>query len=105
MTPANVVLLFQDSDTGKAYCRTLSQWEVNLVLAQLQALDGDALKAIEIEPVIIRGAGVSEEKAKRILEKKSSLHLAAREGVRGFLEMAKEYQRAHDYVPQQEKKK
>lgn len=98
---ANPVLLLTDADTGKAYARPLNQWEQNLVLQQLQALDGGALKLTEIAPCIIRGVNVSEERAQvllcdqqqreardRIVEKQQRLHLVAREGVDGLQQMA-----------------
>lgn len=64
----NPVLLVSDEATGKAYARQLSPWEQNLVLQQLQALDGGALKMTEIAPVIVRGVNVSEERARQIVE-------------------------------------
>lgn len=98
---ANPVLLLTDAVTGKAYARPLDQWEQNLVLQQLQALDGGALKLTEIAPCIIRGVNVSEERAQvllrdqqqreardRIAEKQQRLHLVAREGVDGLQQMA-----------------
>lgn len=85
----NPVLLVSDEATGKAYARQLSPWEQNLVLQQLQALDGGALKMTEIAPVIIRGVNVSEERARHIVEKQQSLHLSARTGVQAFEDMAK----------------
>ncbi len=66
----NPVLLVSDEATGKAYARQLSPWEQNLVLQQLQALDGGALKMTEIAPVIVRGVNVSEERARQIVEKR-----------------------------------
>lgn len=68
----NPVLLVSDEATGKAYARQLSPWEQNLVLQQLQALDGGALKMTEIAPVIVRGVNVSEERARHIVEKQTT---------------------------------
>lgn len=53
--PENVAIVLADKDTGKAYYRPLTQWETNLVLMQLQALDDDKLKLIECEPFILKG--------------------------------------------------
>lgn len=110
----NAVLIFTDGKTGHAYARQLNQWETNLVLAQLQALDDGAVKATRIEPVLIRSAGMTEERAQevaevqrraakeleilpraisgrtpgRIVEKQATLHEAARTGVDAFIGMA-----------------
>lgn len=66
--PENVVLVFTDGNTGKPYARQLSAWESRLVMAQMAALDGDELKAVEIAPFIMRSADLSEEEAQRIAE-------------------------------------
>ena len=53
--PENVAIVFTDGNTGKAYARTLQPWEATLVLGQLQAIDDvGALKAIEVEPFMLR---------------------------------------------------
>lgn len=65
---SNAVIVMTDAATGKPYARVLSDFETNLVLAQLQALDDGALKAQEIAPFILRGANVSEERAREIVE-------------------------------------
>ena len=82
---SQAVIIVTDEDTGKPYARQLSAWEINLELSQLQALDGGALKAVEVAPFILRGASVSEERAQRILQKQNSLHLGAREGVEALI--------------------
>lgn len=63
----NGVVILEDEANGKAYARQLNGWEQNLVLAQLQALDGGALKVVEIAPIIVRGANVSEARARQIM--------------------------------------
>lgn len=52
VTVTNVAVVFTTAD-GKANMRKLSEWESTLVLAQLQELDGGALKATEIQPVLL----------------------------------------------------
>lgn len=63
----NVVILMSDAVTGIAYARELSPFEVNLIVRQLQALDNGELKLIEVEPVIIRSKGMSDERAAQLL--------------------------------------
>lgn len=48
-----VAVVFQDND-GKARARMLTVWEANLVLGQLQALDGGTLHAREVTPFELR---------------------------------------------------
>lgn len=64
----NAAIVMTDAVTGKPYARPLTDFETNLVLAQLQALDDGQLKAREIEPFILRSVGVSEERAREIAE-------------------------------------
>lgn len=84
----NGAVVMTDTDTGKPYARVLSAWELNLVLSQLQALDGETLKAREVVPFILRTPNVSEAKARRIAEKQAGLHHAARGGVQALVDMA-----------------
>jgi hypothetical protein len=77
-----------DTDTGKPYARVLSAWELNLVLSQLQALDGETLNAREIAPFVIRTPGVSQANAERIAEKQAGLHHVARHGTQALIDMA-----------------
>jgi len=84
----NAAIVMTDSDTGKPYARPLSAWELNLVLSQLQALDGGALKAREIAPFVLHSVGVSPQQAQRIAEKQAGLQQAARQGVQAFEDMA-----------------
>lgn len=84
----NGAVVMTDTDTGKPYARSLSAWELNLVLSQLQALDGETLKAREVVPFILRTPNVSEVKARRIAEKQAGLHHAARGGVQALVDMA-----------------
>lgn len=85
----NAAIVMTDTDTGKPYARPLSQWELNLVLSQLQALDGGALKAREIAPFVMRTPGISQADAERIANKQAGLHYVAGEGVQAFEDMAK----------------
>jgi len=85
----NAAIVMTDTDTGKPYARQLSAWELNLVLSQLQALDGGALKAREIAPFVMRTTGVSQADAERIAQKQAGLHHVARNGVQAFVDMAK----------------
>lgn len=71
-------VVMTDSETGKPYARFLSPMELNLVLGQLQALDGGALNAREVAPFIMRTTGVSQGDAERIAEKRAGLHVVAR---------------------------
>lgn len=64
----NAAIVMTDTDTGKPYARQLSAWELNLVLSQLQALDGGALKAREIAPFVMRTPGVTEDEARQLIE-------------------------------------
>lgn len=84
----NAAIVMTDSDTGKPYARPLSAWELNLVLSQLQALDGGALKAREIAPFVMRTVGISQEAAERIANKQAGLHYVARQGAKAFEDMA-----------------
>lgn len=84
----NAAIVMTDTDTGKPYARPLSAWELNLVLSQLQALDGGALKAREIAPFVMRTVGISQEAAERIANKQSGLHYVARQGAKAFEDMA-----------------
>jgi len=84
----NAAIVMTDTDTGKPYARPLSAWELNLVLSQLQALDGGALKAREIAPFVLHSVGVSPQQAQRIAEKQAGLQQAARQGVQAFEDMA-----------------
>lgn len=84
----NAAIVMTDTDTGKPYARPLSAWELNLVLSQLQALDGGALKAQEIAPFVLHSVGVSPQQAQRIAEKQAGLQQAARQGVQAFEDMA-----------------
>lgn len=84
----NAAIVMTDTDTGKPYARPLSQWELNLVLSQLQALDGGALKAREIAPFVMRTVGISQEAAERIANKQAGLHYIARQGAQGLVDMA-----------------
>lgn len=81
-------VVMTDSETGKPYARFLSPMELNLVLGQLQALDGGALNAREVAPFIMRTTGVSQGDAERIAEKRAGLHVVAREGTQAFVDMA-----------------
>lgn len=67
----NCAVVMTDSDTGKPYVRLLTDFEANLVLGQLQALDEGKLKCREIVPFILRTVNVSEEKAKRIISNRT----------------------------------
>ena len=53
--PENAAVVFTDANTGKAYARVLNEWETQLVLGQLQAIDdAGGLNAREVEPFILR---------------------------------------------------
>jgi hypothetical protein len=84
----NGAVVMTDTDTGKPYARVLSAWELNLVLSQLQALDGETLNAREVVPFILRTPNVSEEKARRIAEKQAGLHHLAGHGTQALIDMA-----------------
>ena len=84
----NAAIVMTDTDTGKPYARPLSAWELNLVLSQLQALDGGALKAREIAPFVMRTVGISQEAAERIANKQAGLHYVARQGAQAFEDTA-----------------
>lgn len=75
----NSAIVMTDAETGKPYARQLTQWELNMVLAQLQALDGGALKARQVAPFILRDHNLSEEEALSIIEKRESDTAAAPE--------------------------
>lgn len=64
----NGAVVMTDLDTGKPFTRVLSPWELNLVLGQLQALDGGTLNAREIAPFIMRSPGVTEDEARELIE-------------------------------------
>lgn len=81
----NGAIVMTDSETGKPYARFLSQFELNLVLAQLQALDGGTLNAREIAPFVMRTTGISQAAAERIAQKQAGLHTVAREGVEALI--------------------
>lgn len=85
----NAAIVMTDTDTGKPYARPLSAWELNLVLSQLQALDGGALKAREIAPFVMRTPGIRQADAEHIAQKQAGLHHVARNGVQAFVDMAK----------------
>lgn len=85
MKPENGAIVMTDSETGKPYARFLSQFELNLVLAQLQALDGGTLNAREIAPFVMRTTGISQAQAERIAQKQAGLHTVAREGVEALI--------------------
>lgn len=86
MKPENGAIVMTDSETGKPYARFLSQFELNLVLAQLQALDGGTLNAREIAPFVMRTTGISQAQAERIAQKQAGLHTVAREGVEALVD-------------------
>lgn len=81
----NGAVVMTDTDTGKPYARVLTAWELNLVLSQLQALDGETLNAREIAPFVLRTTGVSQADAERIAEKQAGLHHLARHGTQALL--------------------
>ncbi|WP_312181379.1 hypothetical protein [Pantoea sp. CTOTU46764] len=54
MQATAAAVVFTDSETGQGYIRTLSDWETNLILSQLQALDDGPLKAYPVHPVEIK---------------------------------------------------
>lgn len=64
----NGAVVMTDIETGKPYSRFLSPMELNLVLGQLQALDGGTLNAREVAPFIIRTPGVTEDEARELIE-------------------------------------
>lgn len=51
---SNAALVFTDAATGQGYMRKLSEFEANLMAAQLTALDNGELKARPVHPVQIR---------------------------------------------------
>ncbi len=51
---SRVAIVFTDDLTGQGYMRTLNQFEANLVIAQLTALDDGELKAQPVYPTEIR---------------------------------------------------
>lgn len=99
----NAAIVMTDTDTGKPYARPLSAWELNLVLSQLQALDGGALKAQEIAPFVLHSVGVSPQQAQRIAEKQAGLHYVARQGAQGLVDMANAHLAAASADPFEDK--
>jgi len=75
----NSAIVMTDAETGIPYARQLTPWELNMVLAQLQALDGGALNARQVAPFILRDHKISEDEARSIIEKRENDTLAAPE--------------------------
>lgn len=75
----NSAIVMTDAETGKPYARQLTPWELNMVLAQLQALDGGALNARQVAPFILRDHNISEDEARRIIEDRGNNKPAAPE--------------------------
>ena len=50
----NMAVVFHDADSGKAYCKILSESQTIIVAALLKEEGDDAMKVVEVQPFELR---------------------------------------------------